>query len=1324
MTTLRHEDYTVGWICALSLGMAAAKAMLDEIHEDLPVKPNDHNAYTLGRIGKHNVAIACLPSGEYGIASAATVATQLLSSFQSVKFGLLVGIGGGIPSRDADIRLGDVVVGLPTSSTTHGGVIQYDLGKATHAGKFVRTGALNRPPQILLTAVSKLQAIHQMEGSKISKFVGEISKKYPMMRWSYTDRHGVDSLFEASYQHEELRSSCINCDSSQRVKRPIRTSQEPVIHYGLIASGNQVVRDGHVRDHLGRQHGALCVEMEAAGLVNDYPCLVIRGICDYADSHKNKTWQRYTAAVAAAYAKELLLVTSDHSVEDNGQAMKAKFVRYTGSGRVSTAYPEVRKRVNWLRSLHPSRVEVPRIIQASPSETTWCQMFNNRDYGRWYYGRQVDTHKGLIWIKGKPGSGKSTFMKHAFCRALDELQEEGAVVAAFSFNAQDKNKVDLFGSLLHQLLQANESDLHTFMKAFDDKLENIGSDAKWSEEELWSYLKAMFTVQRRSRTLFFVDGLDECESGGMRELALLFREMTTAAHAVDAKLSICLFSREYPKVSVESCPEIMIDRLNGIDIRRYVEQKFNIVGVGKHQEWRKLAAAIVDKSSGVFLWVVLVVDTVLKDHDDGKNLKYLERRLRETPLALEKLFEQLLITVDSHDLDLTKKLFSWVVYAVKPLRLLEWHHILAWIRDEPPKSLKEWRKSSDYTETAWQLERQLQRISRGLVGINAQETESALDDRNSMCGDAGSLNSQEGETRTVQVIHGSVREFFLSGRGFEVLNRSGSCTSGSGDISILETCLSYIRISELDALVSQREEVGNTRLMGKRTRSEASFGSSASNYTEQYRLPNDDRPSSPVQSLFPSGHMEEAALPDEGGESSVPLRSFALEQYLQDSVSAIDPDAAARAAADLDSLHSETAGSQTLEDHPALLSYALDAFLLHATCADKRGVSPNYMLDQLRSGNIWHRWLHLADTLPLNTRLLYFAVDHDLISWVKYLLSTGSIPNDPGGANRYPLNAAIAKGHLEVMKLLLEYGARPNVADSDHNQPLHHIAKQGQTELLSGFLHLLHSSGDTTVDRLVNRRGQFNETPLHVAVKNGHVSMTEQLLACGSDPNRVDTFHKTALYHACESGQPNLIICKLLLASGARATISSESNLYPSQVAFQKGFLAGVSLLNDYLVPDAEPLSDLLSKMTVQVVEATGIDLMKRPYILTSFDEERKILYPTENSPAGRSEWNKVHFLVSDSSVGRLYLHLLDLQYPETRDLWVYAASWRVRYVTSEGKHIAEHKQCYTHNARFGHRSYIAPWRLRSVSVTLEVIVPLILENRARDGMLVRDIRL
>lgn len=315
---LSHKDYTVGWICALPVELAAAKVMLDQVHEDLPVSSTDHNTYILGSIKDHNVVIACLPSGDYGIVSANTVAMQLLSSFRSIRFGLMVGLGGGVPSDVADIRLGDIVVSKPTSS--YGGVIQYDYGRALSGG-FERTGMLNRPPQVLLTALSKLQSIHLTEGSRIAEFLAEVKQHSPRQASTFTRPTQEDHLFLSDYHHIDSRSTTCNaCDPTQIVSRPPRDHDEPLVHYGLIASGNQLVRDSKLRDQLGRGLDVYCVEMEAAGLSNNFPCLVIRGICDYADSHKNKEWQGYASVVAAAYAKELLICTSVLSINQSETA--------------------------------------------------------------------------------------------------------------------------------------------------------------------------------------------------------------------------------------------------------------------------------------------------------------------------------------------------------------------------------------------------------------------------------------------------------------------------------------------------------------------------------------------------------------------------------------------------------------------------------------------------------------------------------------------------------------------------------------------------------------------------------------------------------------------------------------------------------------------------------------------------------------------------------------------------------------------------------------------------------------------------------------------
>jgi nucleoside phosphorylase len=298
---LRREEYTVGWVCALPIELAAALEMLDEEHEDFGPNNNDENLYSLGSIMGHNVVIVCLPAGQIGNNPAAAVATRMKATFRGIRFGLMVGVGGGVPSAEADIRLGDVVVSQPHG--TFGGVLHYDLGKATSSG-FERTGSLNSPPPILLAAVARVQAKELRGRSRLSEHVSKLDRIPKFQR----DEAGPDRLFKATYNHEEGQT-CDLCNSNMEEARSVRRSTAAVVHYGTIASGNQVMRDGRMRNKLSSEfNGILCFEMEAAGLMNSFPCLVIRGICDYADSHKNKRWQPYAAGTAAAYAKEILSV--------------------------------------------------------------------------------------------------------------------------------------------------------------------------------------------------------------------------------------------------------------------------------------------------------------------------------------------------------------------------------------------------------------------------------------------------------------------------------------------------------------------------------------------------------------------------------------------------------------------------------------------------------------------------------------------------------------------------------------------------------------------------------------------------------------------------------------------------------------------------------------------------------------------------------------------------------------------------------------------------------------------------------------------------------
>ncbi|ETS81700.1 hypothetical protein PFICI_06702 [Pestalotiopsis fici W106-1] len=295
-----RKQYTVAILCALSKELKAVRMLFDQEYQNPDIAVEDTNSYACGRIGLHDVVTVSLPSATYGTNAAADAAVNLKRSFPSIRFCLLVGIGGGVPSLQHDIRLGDVVVGVPAGRLP--GVVQYDLGKSLEGGRFQVTGSLNRPPNFLLTAISNLTSDPRLPKDPLATSLDIMVQR--------------NSSYGNPGQHNDTlgRSICQACDvgdfcaetANHMVTREYREHDHPEIHYGIIASGNRVIKSAADRDLLAKDDDILCFEMEAAGIVNTLPCLVIRGVCDYADCSKDKKWQEYAAATAAAYAKLLL----------------------------------------------------------------------------------------------------------------------------------------------------------------------------------------------------------------------------------------------------------------------------------------------------------------------------------------------------------------------------------------------------------------------------------------------------------------------------------------------------------------------------------------------------------------------------------------------------------------------------------------------------------------------------------------------------------------------------------------------------------------------------------------------------------------------------------------------------------------------------------------------------------------------------------------------------------------------------------------------------------------------------------------------------------
>ena len=303
-------NYKFGWLCALTLEFEASKEFLDEVHPTpARLAPYDDNRYALGRIGQQNVVIAAPPQ-DYGFGTACLMALNMRQSFPNVTLGLLVGIGGGAPSMAADIRLGDLVVGCP-SQRGDGGVIQLGSDEVRSA-----RGELNLPPPALASIARRLASQHDAFGHQLDQSIDDVlGRTITLDSATFTrpDR-SLDRLHKPDIVHPlDHSSGCsATCGSvpGQLMERPERASSwTPYIHYGIIGSCNYVMKDAYARDGLSAARVILCFEMEAAGLLDVFPSLVIRGICDYSDSHKSKEWQGHAAMVAAAYARQVVEIT-------------------------------------------------------------------------------------------------------------------------------------------------------------------------------------------------------------------------------------------------------------------------------------------------------------------------------------------------------------------------------------------------------------------------------------------------------------------------------------------------------------------------------------------------------------------------------------------------------------------------------------------------------------------------------------------------------------------------------------------------------------------------------------------------------------------------------------------------------------------------------------------------------------------------------------------------------------------------------------------------------------------------------------------------------
>ncbi|KAK8061156.1 hypothetical protein PG997_015377 [Apiospora hydei] len=640
---LQHNDYTVGWVCALSKEQTAATAMLDVRHKDweqhLRKQPNDTNTYTLGSIGGHNIVIACLPKGKFGTVSAAMVATNMVNTFPSIRFGLMVGIGGAVSRK---------------------------------------------PPSMLLTALTKLETDYDIEGSKVPEYLKAVGEKNLLLRAKYQKSQLVDRLFKASYQHasgppaagedemeEEDEDECRHCDPAQITKRKPR--EVMVVHYGTIASGNQVIKDAKIRDQLSDDLGGniLCVEMEAAGLMDNFPCIVIRGICDYADSHKNDAWQEHAAAVAAAFAKELLgyiqasEVESETPVQETLQAVcnDISIIKDdTAQTRAILNTTADLDALNWLTPVNYGPQHSEYLRRRQPGTGQWFLM--SKEYRQWLSSRGK-----TLFCHGMPGAGK-TILASIIVNDLEQrlrgIYSATVVYVYLNFNRKDEQTIEcLMSSFLKQLAQTRSP----LPKSVTDLYRQHSSrQTKPMLEEIEFAIRAV--IAGYSQVFAVIDALDEYQISASSRGQFL---SIMSALQAETSMNLLTTARDIPDIwdHFESRGSLHLEvRASEEDITKTDDLKELVI------------SQIVRSVKGMFLLAQLYLES-LKDKDTVKSVRQALERM-STPSssaettyhhAYEDTMSRIMGQRPSHA-QRAMQVLGWAIFAQRPLSKLELRHAL------------------------------------------------------------------------------------------------------------------------------------------------------------------------------------------------------------------------------------------------------------------------------------------------------------------------------------------------------------------------------------------------------------------------------------------------------------------------------------------------------------------------------------------------------------------------------------------------------------------------------------------------------------------------
>ena len=793
-------------------------------------------------------------------------------------------------------------------------------------------------------------------------------------------------------------------------------------------------------------------------------------------------------------------------------------------------------------------------------------LLKKTEYQDWLDINKTQNHHGVLWIKGKPGSGKSTLVKFAVANAR-KTRAETAVISFF-FNARgedlEKSTLGMYRSLLYQILNTFPY-LQIVLDCLRPTVPREGETYRWEKDDLQNLFAAAVENLGQCRLMCFIDALDECEEDQIRDLVAFLEHLGRLATSSGIHFYVCLSSRHYPHISIENGVEMILeDQEDHIqDITKYLNGTLR-AGRGKQSE--QIKEEVLRRSSGVFLWVVLVVQILNKEHDHG-HIHRLRKRLGELPDGLEKLFEEIL-TRDKENMEELILCLQWILYAERPLRQEEAYYAI--LSGTDPEVLT---STTSEEITAQDMERFILSCSKGLVETTRLKA------------------------RTVQFIHESVREFLLGENGFNKLRLE--LGRGLSHDHLKQCCYNSVMIDTSAFLPSDMELPAASSEEAKDLRKTISQKLPFLKYAVQNVLYHAD---------FADG---------QGVSQKAFVENFALSNWiLLDNLFEKFQIRRHTSGASLLYILAEKNFSNLIRTQ---LNRELDPDTAIERCEKERYVTPlsaalastpinentiQALLTPKFKSSYDHGELHNAQSdckcecgraavriitekrPSLSPRkgytLMHWAAEKGDETVVNLLLSKGADPDSKDKFNRSPLSYAAGKGHETTVDLLLSKRVDPDSKSIDGRTPLSFAAGYGHETIVNLLL-----SKDFDFDS----KDIWGRTPLSHAAERGLHTIVNLLLSNGVDPDSKDDSNRTPLSYAAEKGHE--IIFNLLLSKGADPDSKDRVGRSPLSYAAEKGHATMVDLLLSKGVdPDSKDSDRTVLSYTASGRDETVVNLL------------------------------------------------------------------------------------------------------------------------------------